>query len=228
MLDQFLFIGFPYAAVLIAVVVVTLRMTGRAFTVTSLSSQFLEGGQLFWGSNLWHFGVLGVLLGHLIGVVMPNQLLAWNARPVRLFILEATGLALALMALVGTVLLIWRRFSVAKVRVVTSRMDYAVLFFLLLQVASGIEIALRLRWGSSWYAANAAPYLYSLIKFQPRPEFILPLPWDARLHILNAFLLILLTPFSRLIHALPVPLPYYWRRPQLVIWNRRFGDKRGL
>jgi nitrate reductase gamma subunit len=196
-------------------------MRNQPFTITSLSSQFLEGDKLFWGSNLWHYGVLGVLLGHVLGFLMPAKIIAWNAQPVRLYILEGTGLALALMALTGTVLLVSRRFNASRLRAVTSRMDWFVLALLLLQVASGIEVALRLRWGSSWYASNAAPWLFSLCTLHPRAEFILPLPWDAKLHLLNAFLIVALTPFSRLVHALPVPLAYYWRRPQLVIWNRR-------
>ena len=225
MLNGFLFIGFPYLALGICVMAVILRLRHQPYSVTSLSSQFLEGEQLFWGSNLWHYGILGVLLGHFIGFILPAKILAWNAQPVRLFILEGTGLALALMALAGTIMLISRRLGAARLRAVTSPMDWAVLALLLFQVASGIEVALRLRWGSSWYASNAAPWLQSLFTLHPRPEFILPLPWDAKLHLLNAFVIVALIPFSRLIHALPIPLAYYWRRPQLVIWNSRPSGK---
>lgn len=221
MLDKFLLVGFPYAALFVAVAVAAIRYYHKPFSVSSLSSQFLENQQLFWGSNLWHWGILGVLLGHLAGFLMPRQILAWNAQPVRLFILEATGLILALLALVGVLALLARRLTSARARAVTSKMDIALLLLLCFQVLTGLDIALRLRWGSSWFAASAAPYLWSIVTFRPRPEFLLTMPWSVKLHVLSAFTLILLLPFSRLIHFLVVPLHYYFRAPQLVIWNRR-------
>jgi nitrate reductase gamma subunit len=128
---------------------------------------------------------------------------------------------MALLALLGVIALMVRRGTSARVKVVTTPMDWILLSLLLLQVVLGIDTALRYRWGSSWYATNAVPYLWSLLAFNPRPEFIQPLPWLAKLHILGGFTLILLTPFSRLVHFLVVPIFYYWRKPQVVIWNRK-------
>lgn len=221
MLDKFLFVGFPYIAFSLALVVGILRFAWRPFSYSSLSSQFLENKQLFWGSGLWHWGILWVLLGHLGAFLMPRQILAWNAQPLRLYLLEASGLIMALLALVGVVALMVRRSSSPKIKVVTTPMDWVLLILLLLQVATGIDTALRYRWGSSWYASNAVPYLWSLLTLNPRPEFIQPLPWLPKIHILSGLTVILLTPFTRLVHFLVVPIFYYWRKPQVVIWNRR-------
>lgn len=221
MLDKFLFVGYPYIALALALVVGILRFTWKPFSYSSLSSQFLENKQLFWGSGLWHWGILWVLSGHLVAFLLPSQILAWNAQPLRLYLLEGTGLVMALLALVGVVALMVRRASSPRVKVVTTPMDWVLLILLLLQVATGVDTALRYRWGSSWYASNAAPYLWSLLKLSPRPEFIQPLPWLPKLHILGGFTIILAIPFSRLVHLLVVPIFYYWRKPQVVIWNRR-------
>ncbi len=221
MLDRFLFVGFPYAALAIAAVVSVLRFVWHPFSYSSLSSQFLENKQLFWGSGLWHWGILWVLTGHLVAFLIPGQILAWNAQPMRLYLLETTGLVAALLALIGIVALMVRRRTSPRVRVVTTAMDWVLLSLLLLQVATGIDTALRYRWGSSWYAASAAPYLWSLLKFNPRPEYILPLPWLPKIHILSGLTVILLIPFTRLVHVLVTPIFYYWRKPQVVIWNRR-------
>lgn len=221
MLDKFLFVGFPYIAFSLALVVGILRFAWRPFSYSSLSSQFLENRQLFWGSGLWHWGILWVLTGHFLAFLMPRQVLAWNAQPLRLYLLEASGLIMALLALVGVVALMVRRASSPKIKVVTTPMDWVLLVLLLLQVATGIDTALRYRWGSSWYASNAVPYLWSLLTLNPRPEFIQPLPWLPKIHILGGLTVILLTPFSRLVHFLVVPIFYYWRKPQVVIWNRR-------
>ncbi len=221
MLDKFLFIGYPYLALTLAVVVGILRFTWRPFSYSSLSSQFLENRQLFWGSSLWHWGILWVLTGHFVAFLLPGRILAWNSQPLRLYLLEASGLIMALLALVGVVALMVRRSTSARIKAVTSPMDWVLLVLLLVQVSTGIDTALRYRWGSSWYAANAAPYLWSLLKLGPRPEYVLPLPWLPKIHILSGLTVILVIPFTRLVHFLVVPVWYYWRRPQVVIWNRR-------
>ncbi len=221
MLDKFLWVGFPYAALVLAIVVSILRFVWKPFSYSSLSSQFLENKQLFWGSGLWHWGIVWVLTGHLVAFLVPSQILAWNSAPFRLYLLEFTGLTAALLALVGIVALMVRRHTSSRVKVVTTAMDWVLLCLLLLQVTTGIDTALRYRWGSSWYASNAAPYLWSLLSLSPRPELIMPLPWLPKIHILSGFTVILLIPFTRLVHFLVVPIFYYWRKPQVVIWNRK-------
>ena len=221
MLDKFLWVGFPYVALVLAIVVSILRFVWKPFSYSSLSSQFLENKQLFWGSGLWHWGIVWVLTGHLVAFLIPGQILAWNSAPFRLYLLEFTGLTAALLALVGIVALMVRRHTSSRVKVVTTAMDWILLGFLLLQVTTGIDTALRYRWGSSWYASNAAPYLWSLLSLSPRPELIVPLPWLPKIHILSGFSVILLIPFTRLVHFLVVPIWYLWRKPQVVIWNRK-------
>ncbi|HEY3399013.1 MAG TPA: respiratory nitrate reductase subunit gamma [Geothrix sp.] len=221
MLDKFLWVGFPYIALALAVAVSILRFVWKPFSYSSLSSQFLENKQLFWGSGLWHWGIGWVLTGHLVAFLIPGRILAWNSAPFRLYLLETTGLIAALLALVGVVALMVRRSTSSRVKAVTSAMDWVLLGLLLVQVSTGIDTALRYRWGSSWYASNAAPYLWSLLTLNPRPELIQPLPWLPKIHILSGFSLILLIPFTRLVHFLVVPIFYYWRKPQVVIWNRK-------
>src|SRR5574338_223303 len=147
MLDNLLYIIFPYAAFTLAVVVTIQRLFRRPFTYSSLSSQFLEGDELFYGSVPWHIGILMV------------------------------------------------------------------------QVVLGVYTALFYRWGSSWYATSAVPYLRSLFLLQPDLKMIAPLPMAVKGHIVNAFVFLAILPFSRLVHMLVVPLHYLWRPYQVVIWN---------
>lgn len=219
MLDNLFFIILPYAALALAVVVTGQRYFRKGFTVSSLSSQFLESDELFYGSVSWHFGILIVLTGHVIGFLFPKQVLWFNGVPLRLYILESTALLFGLMTLVGLVSLIWRRTTSPRIRAVTSRMDVLVLLLLLLQVGLGVYTALFYRWGSSWYATSIVPYLYSLFTLQPDLRMIAPLPFVVKLHMMNAYLLLAVMPFSRLIHMLAVPVHYLWRPYQQVIWN---------
>ncbi|HXG94657.1 MAG TPA: respiratory nitrate reductase subunit gamma [Blastocatellia bacterium] len=219
MLDNLLFVIFPYAAVLLAVVVTAQRYFKKPFTYSSLSSQFLESNELFYGSVPWHIGILGVIAGHVIGFLFPQSVLWFNGVPARLYVLESTGFLFGLLALVGLVNLIIRRHTSARVRAVTSLMDVVVLLLLLVQVALGIYTAVFYRWGSSWYAVSAVPYLRSLFMFQPDTQMIAPLPLAIKLHIVNAYLLVAVFGFSRLVHMLVVPIHYLWRPYQIVIWN---------
>jgi len=220
-LDQFLYGVFPYVAISLAIVGTIWRYFSDRFSYTSLSSQFLENRQLFWGSVPWHYGILVILIGHLVAFLIPRSVLAWNGEPWRLYVLEASALAFGILTLWGLAVLIFRRFSSARIRVVTSPMDVVLLLALLIQVVAGLWVAIFYRWGSSWYAAFAVPYLKSVFTFNPDVTLVNNLPFMVEVHIVGGFVLLLLLPFTRLVHLLSYPITYLWRPYQVVIWNRR-------
>lgn len=221
MTNVLLYAVFPYVAVTLAIVFTIYRYYSDRFSYSSLSSQFLENRKLFWGSAPWHYGILFVLTGHLVGLLIPRGVLAWNGVPWRLYVLEITGLAFALLALWGIIALIARRLSSSRVRAVTSAMDWVLLAALLTQVIAGIWTALFYRWGSSWYAGFAVPYLYSLLLFRPDITLVENLPFMVQLHIGGGFVILLLLPFTRMVHLLTYPITYLWRPYQVVIWNKQ-------
>ncbi|MBI2958093.1 MAG: respiratory nitrate reductase subunit gamma, partial [Chloroflexi bacterium] len=101
MLESFLFGVLPYVAIVLMIVGLIWRYATNQFSYSSVSSQFLENRQLFLGSAPWHYGIITVLLGHLVGVLFPEGVKAFNGVPVRLYILEGTALALSIMLLWG-------------------------------------------------------------------------------------------------------------------------------
>lgn len=217
--DVILFAVFPYVVVAIELVASFWRFFSQGYKFSSLSSEFLESKKLFWGSVPWHYGILVVLLGHFVAFLFPRSILLWNSVPVRLLILEVTSLIFGLLAFTGLVMLIYRRATNLRVRAVTSKMDIVVLILLLTQVISGLAIALTLRWGSSWYAAALVPYLRSLFVFNPNVALMSGMPMLVKVHVINAFLIVGILPFTRLVHFLILPIWYLWRPYQLVIWN---------
>jgi nitrate reductase gamma subunit len=218
LLNAFLFVAFPYVAVMIFVVGVIYRRRQRGFTVSALSSQFLEGRRLFWGSVPFHVGLLVVLLEHLILFLLPDTVLAWNRVPLRLITLEVTVFVFGVSVLTGLVALLYRRLTNRRVRAVTTPMDIAIELLVLTQVLLGCFIALRFRWGSSWFPASLA---LPLVTGQAcaRPAAVTALPVIIRLHIVGAFVIVLLVPFTRLVHFVVAPLNYLVRPYQLVRWN---------
>jgi nitrate reductase gamma subunit len=220
-LDQLLFNIFSYLAFFTFFLVTIRRYRSRGFTYSSLSSQFLENQQHFWALVPFHYGILVVLTGHFVAFLIPRGILLWNSHPLRLYILEATALVFGILTLVGLGASIIRRFTVGKVKTATSPVDWLLLTLLMIEVIAGVAMALFYPWGSSWFAAIAAPYLWSLLTLNPDIGYITPMPWLVKLHIVNAYLLILLFPFTRLVHILVIPNPYLWRKPQVVRWYRK-------
>ncbi len=218
-LNTFLLVAFPYVAVAVFVLGTLYRWRQTGFTVSSLSSQFLEGKKLFWGVVPFHIGMLVVLAGHLIAFLVPQATLAWNGDPVRLIILEVTAFIFGLLVLVGLVGLLMRRLTNTRVRAVTSKMDIFIEVLLLAQVVLGCWIALGFRWGSSWFAADLSPYLWSLVAFNPETAAVFALPLVIKLHIFGAFLIFFMVPFTRLVHIFVAPLHYIGRPYQKVMWN---------
>ena len=210
------FVAAPYAAALLAVAGTVYRVRQRSFTVSSLSSQLLERNKLYWGSVPFHWGILVILLGHLLALAIPSSVTAWNAEPVRLYALEITGFALAAWTLGGLVVLVYRRLSSKRVRAVTTPMDMAVLGLIIAQVGTGMAIALFYRFGSFWGPEVFTPYIRSLLVLDPRPELLADLAIVVRLHAFLFFVFLALFPFTRLVHIITVPLQYIFRP-----WQRR-------
>jgi len=218
--DQLLFAAVPYAVMVVFLLGTIQRYRAQSFSYSSLSSQFLENQQHFWAMVPFHYGILTVLAGHVVAFLIPRQVLLWNSKPLRLYILEASALAFGILTLISLGAIVLRRLTTPKVKVVTTTADWLLYVLLLIQVISGVYIAIFRPWGSSWFAASATPYLWSLIKLNPEIGYLVAMPLSVKLHIVNAFVVIGFFPFTRLVHILVVPNPYLWRRPQVVRWNR--------
>ena len=210
---------FPYVAGITFIIGVVIRFRTAGYQTSSLSSQFLEGKKLFFGVTAFHIGLTVVFLGHLVAFLFPKELLLWNSHPVRLIILEVTAFAFGISVFIGLIALIVRRLGTDRVRAVTTRMDLLIEGLILIQIVLGCWIAVGYRWGSSWFASDITPYLWSLFKFNPQIEAIGAMPLVIKFHIIGAFLIMLLVPFTRLVHFIAIPVKYLWRPYQKFIWN---------
>jgi len=209
---------YPYVAIAVFLVGTIYRYRQTGFKVSSLSVQFLEGRRGFWGTVPFHWGILMIFLGHMVAFLLPRQVLAWNSHPARLMTHEGIGFTFAVTVLVGLVTLLIRRLTNARVKAVTTKMDLFIELVLLAQVVLGCWIALGYRWGSSWFAADLSPYLWSILKLNPQPDAVYAMPLVIKAHIVGAFSIFLIFPFTRLVHLLVAPLHYIFRPYQVVIW----------
>jgi nitrate reductase gamma subunit len=215
----FLFAVFPYIAVGVLVVVTALRWRRHPFSVSSLSSQLLESRRLYWGSVSFHWGLSLVLVGHLAALIVPRGFEIWNGAPLRLYLLEATGLALGMWAGFGLIVLLWRRLENRRIRSVTSPMDLVVLVVLAVQITTGLWIAMGYRWGSYWGTAVLVPYVRSILTLSPDASYVEPLPFVVQLHVFAFWVFVAVFAFSRLVHIITLPLGYLLRPWQRVVRN---------
>ncbi len=218
LLNNLLFVALPYVAIVVFFVGIIYRYRTKGFTYSSLSSQFLEGRGMRLPVLLFHWGLLAIILLHLLIVLFPSAVVAWNSNPMRLLLHEILAFAFGLCALLGMVGLLIRRFTYPRLQPVTSRMDIAIELLLLTQILLGLWTALGYRWGSTWFAADLSPYLLSIVRGNPRIDVVSNMPTVIKLHVVGAFVILGLVPFTRLVHFLVAPLHYTWRSYQQVIW----------
>ena len=220
-LDEFLFVALPYVGLFTFFLMTVYRYRAQSFSYSSLSSQFLENKQHFWAVVPFHYGILVITAGHLIAFLIPQQILAWNSHPMRLFVLEVSALAFGLLTIVGLVGIVVRRYSNTKIRTVTTPTDWILFAMLMLQAVSGVGVALFHPWGSSWFASSMSPYLWSIVKLSPNITYVVAMPLLVKFHIVLAFITIGFFPFTRLVHVLVIPNPYLWRKPQVGRWCKK-------
>ena len=99
--DTLFFGVLPYVAMVMFIVGTIYRYRSQAFTYSSLSSQLLENKQHFWALVPFHYGIIAVLVGHIVAFLVPRSILVWNSQPLRLYILEVTALIFGLTTLVS-------------------------------------------------------------------------------------------------------------------------------
>jgi nitrate reductase gamma subunit len=222
-MTSFVWVVLPYAALTCFVVGLSWRYRYDKFGWTSRSSQMFESRLLSWGGPLFHFGILGVLLGHVVGLVVPE---AWTTRlglPDERYHLVAvtTGGVFGLMTVVGLVLLVYRRRSTPSVFRVTSRMDKAMYVMLGAVIAMGMynSLVVQLVGGGHDYRADVSVWFRSVFWFQPDAALMQSAPLSFQIHALLAMGLFALWPFTRLVHVFSAPVGYL-ARPYIVYRSR--------
>jgi nitrate reductase gamma subunit len=175
-------------------------------------------------SPLFHYGIIAVFLGHVLGLMVPQDWTEAFGIDEHTYHLLTMPLSLVagLATVVGLVMLIIRRRSSALVFQRTTRNDKVMYVFLGAAVAFGIV--------ASWYASglfgeghnyreDVSVWFRSILIFQPQPEHMASAPLIFQLHVVAGFVLFAVWPFTRLVHALSAPLQYV-ARPYVVYRKR--------
>jgi nitrate reductase gamma subunit len=228
-MNTLLWVVVPYATLVTVVLGTLWRYRYDKFGWTTRSSQLYESAVLRWGSPMFHIGVLFVLLGHIGGLLIPKSWTEAVGITEHTYHLMAVlvGTIAGIFTLVGLTVLILRRRLVGPVFTATTRNDKAMYLVLGGTIVLGLFATARANvLGDGYdYRETISPYFRSLFYLQPKAELMTAVPNDFKLHMLMAFALFALWPFTRLVHAFSAPVGYL-TRPYVVYRSR--DDRPGL
>lgn len=196
---ELLFFAFPYAALLVLLIGVAIRFAIARQKPSDIGPAASGAWELLSGNTIWKIGIGATFVLHLLGLVIPRALVAWNGVPARLYLLEASGFALGALALYGWVMIMRRhvgRVTSSPRAAFIEITDCIGLSLLGMAIVSGLVMAALYRWGTSWSAGTLSPYIASLFAGSPRTELIENMPFLVRLHVLAAFAVVAVIPFT--------------------------------
>lgn len=219
-----LWTALPYVCLAVLVVGLVWRYRFDKFGWSTRSSQMYESRLMRIASPLFHYGIIAVFFGHVLGLLVPA---AWT---------EAVGLdehtyhlltmPLSIVAgaatLVGFIALVYRRRTTAQVFQRTTANDKVMYLFL----GSAILLGVAASWFASGifgeghnYREDVSVWLRSILLLQPEPQYMAVAPLIFQLHVVAGFVLFAVWPFTRLVHALSAPVQYI-ARPYVVYRTR--------
>lgn len=224
-MNNVLFGIYPYIAITVMILGSIIRYDYDPFSWKTKSSQLLRRRQFVIGSVLFHFGVLVILVGHVVGLLTPIAIfdvLGISHGAKQILAMTAGGIA-GVMALIGGALLLHRRLTDPRIRKHSTFADTGILILLLVQLVLGLmtilvsmqhldghEMVKLMSWaqGIAYFRPDASQHLQGVnILF--------------KLHIFLGLTIFLLFPFTRLVHMISAPVRYIWRPGYQIVRSKR-------
>ncbi|MDP1902435.1 MAG: respiratory nitrate reductase subunit gamma [Rubrivivax sp.] len=230
-INNLLFNVYPYLCLAVFFMGSLARFDRDQYTWKTDSSQLLRSGQLRWGSNLFHIGILFLFFGHLVGQLTPHFLYApFITAPQKQMLAIVSGGAAGLVCFVGLTMLLHRRIFDPRIRLTSHRTDLAILVILWVQLVLGL-VTLPLSFEHRQDASAMlvlAGYLQGIATLQPDASVLAGIAWQFKLHMLLGMTIFLLLPFSRLVHVWSgLASVFYIFRPYQIVRSRRLNVPAG-
>ncbi|MGW2228192.1 respiratory nitrate reductase subunit gamma [Streptomyces formicae] len=214
-MDLLLWGVMPYVAVTLLIAGLVWRARYDRFGWTTHSSQLHESRLLRIGSPLFHFGMAFVVLGHVVGLLIPDSWTDAVGVSDHTYHLMAvsTGAVAGLAAAVGVSILVYRRLRVPAVRKATLRSDHVMYTVLLGAMLLGLVATVLNSSGATDYNYREGISVWFRSLFTLRPDYHLmgAAPLAFKMHVVFGFALFALIPFSRLAHIVSAPFRYLFR-----------------
>lgn len=223
-LNEALFGFYPYICLAIMIIGSILRFDREQYSWRSGSSQMLRKRQLTLGSNLFHVGILFLLLGHSVGLLTPHAFYAqFITAEAKQWVAIIAGSIAGAVCFMGLSILMHRRFFDARIRRTSTFGDNAVLIILWVQLCLGLAtVPFSIGHGDAAVMLRLSSWAQGILTFRPgSAELVQGLDWPYQVHIILGLTIFLLFPFTRLVHMLSAPIWYLNRRGWQLVRTRR-------
>ncbi len=221
-LHNFIFGVYPYIATTVFLLGSWIRFDHEQYTWKSDSSQLLSKRGMRFASNFFHYGILGLFLGHVIGLLTPHAVfLALGVSDMtHQWLAISAGTLFGGACLLGAIVLWLRRLTNPRVRAASRWMDINILGWLALTAAAGlITIPTSIHHASSGDASTMirlAQWVQSILYLHPDPSLVLGVSPVYKFHMFLGMSVFLFFPFTRLVHIWSAPFGYLGRAYQIV------------
>ena len=218
-LNVFAFQVYPYIALAVLFIGSWARYDRAMYTWRTGSSQMLSSRGMRIGSNMFHLGILAILGGHLVGLLTPHSIYEQViTAPQKQLLAMVAGGIFGVVCLVGLVILLVRRLFNQRVRATGTTGDTVVLVLLLLQLLLGMySIVLSTEHMDGSVMILLSEWAQHIVTFRAgAADFITGVHWVYKAHVFLGMTLILIAPFTRLVHVWSIPVSYLWRPYQVV------------
>jgi len=223
--NQFLFGYYPYICLTVFLLGSLIRFDRDQYTWKSDSSQLLRHGQLRWGSNLFHIGILFLLGGHSMGLLTPHFVYEhFVSAPDKQLGAMISGGFFGLLGFIGATILLHRRLSDPRIRINSRKSDILLLVLLWLQFALGLAtIHASAQHLDGGLMMKLAEWAQRIVTFRSgAPELLVDAGVVFKLHMFLGMTLFLVFPFTRLVHVWSgFGTLAYLVRPYQVVRTRR-------
>lgn len=229
-LNQILFGVYPYIALSVLVIGSVVRFDREPYTWRTGSSQLLRRRQLVAGSVMFHLGVLMIFAGHFVGLLTPIQVFDALGVPhgAKQMLAIVAGGAAGALALAGGLLLLHRRLFDPRIRKTSSFGDTAILAILMIQLVLGLStIPLSLEHRDGHEMVKFMSWAQGVFTFRPGvAAFVADVHWVFKAHLALGLTILLVFPFTRLVHMLSAPVWYLNRRGWQLVRTKRALPRR--
>lgn len=231
-LQLLLWVVYPYMVLAVFVLGHVWRFKADRFGWTTRSSQIYESKLLSIGSPMFHYGIIGIFFGHVVGLGIPKSWTRFFGVTDHMYHLMAItiGLAAAVACVGGLLILLYRRRTNRRVFGVTTAGDKLMYLLLALTITCGVlATVVHTAFGVYDYREGVSIWFRNFWTLQPDPTLMSQAPIFFQLHVLSALTLFAVWPFTRLVHVFAAPVGYL-TRPYIVYRSkdpRKEAERRG-
>lgn len=220
MLNKLFFGVYPYIAIAVCMIGCWIRFDREQYTWKTGSSQMLSNDNMRIASNLFHVGILFILMGHVVGLLTPEAIYHhFISTQAKQILAMVSGGFFGILCLVGLLMLIKRRLNDPRVRATGNTSDIALLILLLAQLVLGLlTILVSTQHLDGSVMVLLATWAQSIVTLQAdqAAAAIADVNIIYKLHVFLGLTLVLIVPFTRLVHVISAPIWYLMRPYQIV------------